>query len=125
MPAQQVSPGLMNTLRALQQREITEYHIYKKIAAGQKNPHNREVLERIAEQELGHYALWKRHTQQDVTPVTSRIWFYYVIAWVFGMTFAIKLMEGVEKRVQVYDQALIDQVPEAREIRLDGLWKDR
>jgi VIT1/CCC1 family predicted Fe2+/Mn2+ transporter len=116
MTAQQVDPGLIDHLRALQQGEITEHYIYKKIASGQKNPHNREVLERIAEQELGHYALWKRYTQKDVAPVTLRIWFYYLIARGFGMTFAIKLMEGVEKRAQGYDQALVDQVPEAREI---------
>jgi VIT1/CCC1 family predicted Fe2+/Mn2+ transporter len=116
MTAQQVDPGLIDHLRALQQGEITEHYIYKKIASGQKNPHNREVLERIAEQELGHYALWKRYTQKDVAPVTLRIWFYYLIARGFGMTFAIKLMEGVEKRAQGYDQALVDRVPEAREI---------
>jgi VIT1/CCC1 family predicted Fe2+/Mn2+ transporter len=116
MTAQQVDSGLIDHLRALQQGEITEHYIYKKIAAGQKNPHNREVLERIAQQELGHYALWKRYTQKDVAPVTLRIWFYYLIARGFGMTFAIKLMEGVEKRAQGYDQALVDRVPEAREI---------
>jgi VIT1/CCC1 family predicted Fe2+/Mn2+ transporter len=116
MTAQQVDSGLIDNLRALQQGEITEHYIYKKIASGQKNPHNREVLERIAEQELGHYAIWKRYTQKDVAPVTLRIWFYYLIARGFGMTFAIKLMEGVEKRAQGYDQALVDRVPEAREI---------
>jgi VIT1/CCC1 family predicted Fe2+/Mn2+ transporter len=116
MTAQQVDSGLIDYLRALQQGEITEHYIYKKIAAGQKNPHNREVLERIAQQELGHYAIWKRYTQKDVAPVTLRIWFYYLIARGFGMTFAIKLMEGVEKRAQGYDQALVDRVPEAREI---------
>ena len=116
MTAQQVDPELIDYLRALQQGEITEHYIYKKIAAGQRNPHNREVLERIAQQELGHYAIWKRYTQKDVAPVTLRIWFYYLIARGFGMTFAIKLMEGVEKRAQGYDQALVDRVPEAREI---------
>jgi VIT1/CCC1 family predicted Fe2+/Mn2+ transporter len=74
------------------------------------------VLERIANQELGHYAIWKQYTRQDVAPSTLRIWFYFLIAWGMGMTFAIKLMEGVEKRSQGYDQGLVDQVPEAREI---------
>ena len=116
MTTHEAGPGLTDTILALQQGEITEHHIYKKIAAAQKDPHNREVLERIAQQELGHYAIWKRYTQQDVAPVTLRIWFYYLIARSFGMTFAIKLMEGVEKRAQGYDVALIDQVPEVRGI---------
>jgi VIT1/CCC1 family predicted Fe2+/Mn2+ transporter len=51
-----------------------------------------------------------------VAPGTLRIWFYYLIARVFGMTFAIKLMEGVERRAQGYDQALVDRIPEIQEI---------
>ncbi len=109
-------PGLTATLLALQKGEITEHHIYLKIAAAQKNPHNREVLERIAQEELGHYAIWKQYTRQDVAPATLRIWFYYLIARVFGMTFAIKLMEGVEKRAQVHDRGLADQIPGSKEI---------
>jgi VIT1/CCC1 family predicted Fe2+/Mn2+ transporter len=104
------------TLLALQQGEITEYHIYTKIAAIQNVAHNREVLDRIAQQERGHYEIWKRYTGRDVAPNTFRIWFYYLVARVFGMTFAIKLMEGVEKRAQGYDQALISRIPETREI---------
>jgi VIT1/CCC1 family predicted Fe2+/Mn2+ transporter len=107
---------IIPTLLRLQQGEITEYHIYKKIAAIQKNTHNRDVLDRIAQEERGHYEIWKRHTHQDIAPNTCRIWFYYLIARVFGMTFAIKLMEGVEKRAQETDQTLVSHIPEAREM---------
>jgi VIT1/CCC1 family predicted Fe2+/Mn2+ transporter len=107
---------LTATLLALQQGEITEYHIYTKIAAIQNVAHNREVLDRIAQQERGHYEIWKRYTGRDVAPDSFRIWFYYLVARVFGMTFAIKLMEGVEKRAQGYDQALVSRIPETREI---------
>ena len=51
-----------------------------------------------------------------MAPLTLRIWFYYLIAQVFGITFAIKLMEGVEKRAQSYDKALIDKIPEIQTI---------
>jgi VIT1/CCC1 family predicted Fe2+/Mn2+ transporter len=109
-------PALIATLLAMQRGEITEHHIYTKIAAAQKDPHNREVLTRIAQDELGHYGIWKRYTHQDAEPNTARIWFYYLIARVFGITFAIKLMEGVEKRAQSYDKALIDKIPEIQTI---------
>lgn len=109
-------PAHIQTLLAMQKGEITEYHIYTRIAEVTADAHNREVLTRIAKDELGHYAIWKRYTQQDVAPDTFRIWFYYLIARVLGMTFAIKLMEGVEKRAQRNDQSLGDQVPEIREI---------
>ncbi len=109
-------PALIATLLAMQRGEITEHHIYEKIAAAQKDSHNREVLNRIAQDELGHYDIWKRYTHQDVAPNTPRIWFYYLIARVLGITFAIKLMEGVEKRAQSYDKGLIDKIPEIRTI---------
>ena len=109
-------PALIATILTLQQGEITEHHIYTKIAAAQKDPHNREVLTRIAGDELGHYGIWKRYTHQDVAPDTPRIWFYYLIARVFGITFAIKLMEGVEKRAQSYDKVLIGKIPEIQTI---------
>jgi VIT1/CCC1 family predicted Fe2+/Mn2+ transporter len=109
-------PALIASMRVMQRGEITEHHIYKKIAAAQKDPRNREVLTRIAQDELGHYGIWKRYTHDDAVPNTPRIWFYYLIARVFGLTFAIKLMEGVEKRAQSYDKALIDKIPEIQTI---------
>ena len=48
-------------------------------------------------------------------PNTARIWFYYLVARVFGITFAIKLMEGVEKRAQSYDKALVGKIPEIQD----------
>ncbi len=109
-------PNLRSTLLALQTAEITEYHIYKKIAAIQMDAHNREILDQIAQQELEHYRIWKKYTDMDVVPDGVRIWFYYLMARLLGMTFAIKLMEGVEKRAQGYDQALISHIPETREM---------
>jgi VIT1/CCC1 family predicted Fe2+/Mn2+ transporter len=35
---------------------------------------------------------------------------------VFGITFAIKLMEGVERRAQSYDTSLVDTIPEIQTI---------
>ena len=43
----------MKTLLIMQRGEITEHYIYKKIAAAQKDPHNREVVNRIAQDDLG------------------------------------------------------------------------
>jgi VIT1/CCC1 family predicted Fe2+/Mn2+ transporter len=118
-------PSLMATLLALQCGEITEHHIYTKIANVQKNAHNQEVLARIAEDELVHYSIWKRYTHQDVAPRTPRIWFYYLIARVFGITFAIKLMEGVERRAQSFDTSLVDSIPEIQTILANEISHER
>jgi VIT1/CCC1 family predicted Fe2+/Mn2+ transporter len=105
-------PSHLATLLAFQCGEITEHHIYSKLAAAEKNPHNREVLARIAGEELAHYGIWKRYTNRDVTPMTPRIWFYYLLARVFGITFAVKLMEGGERRAQSRYNSLALAIPE-------------
>ncbi|MGB8310157.1 MAG: VIT1/CCC1 transporter family protein [Methanoregula sp.] len=96
----------------LQRNEITEHHIYLKIAQVTPDSHNHEILTRIASEELQHYNIWKKYTGRDITPAFIRIWFYYLIARFFGMTFAIQLMEGVEQRAQVNDGELLSSVPE-------------
>ena len=103
-------------LLVMQRGEITEHHIYKKIAAVQKDPHNREVLNHIARDELGHYGIWKHYTGQEVAPGRIRIWFYYLIARILGITFAIKLMEEVERRAQSVDKSLLGKIPEIQTI---------
>jgi vacuolar iron transporter family protein len=112
MPDTVVDKKHLATLLALQKSEITEHHIYSKIAATTRDPHNREVLNRIAAEELVHYGIWKRYTGQDVIPDRLRIWFYYPVARIFGMTFAVKLMEGMEQHAQAVDQSLIAIIPE-------------
>jgi VIT1/CCC1 family predicted Fe2+/Mn2+ transporter len=103
-------------LLAFQKNEITEYHIYTKIAAVTPEPGNRDVLARIAREELGHYHIWRRHTGQDVEPDRVRIFLYYLAARIFGMTFAIRLMEGVEQRAQTVDQSMFTIIPEMPQI---------
>ena len=104
------------TLLNLQQAEITEYRIYQKIAAAITDPHNREILTRIAEQENEHYLIWKKYTGRDVAPDLYRVWYYYLLARILGITFAIKLMEGIEKRAQHVYRELGTIIPEVKEI---------
>lgn len=112
MPEITTNQKNITILLALQKGEITEHLIYTKIAATTPDSHNREVLTRIAGEELAHYGIWKRYTKCDVAPDTLKVWFYYLIARLLGLTFAIKLMEGVEKQAQSADQAIPFTIPE-------------
>jgi VIT1/CCC1 family predicted Fe2+/Mn2+ transporter len=84
-----------------QKNEITEYHIYKKLAKKIEN-NNRAVLEKIADEELYHYNRWKKITNEEVKPSIMKIWFYYLISRIFGFTFGLKLMEHGEADAQEY-----------------------
>ena len=54
-----------------------------------------------------------------MAPDRLSIGYYYLTARIFGMTFAIKLMEGVEKHAQLLDQALIALIPEMPQMLAD------
>jgi VIT1/CCC1 family predicted Fe2+/Mn2+ transporter len=108
----QLTEENLNKISTLQRNEITEHHIYLRIAQVTPDSHNRDVLSRIAAEELTHYTIWKQYTAKEIAPNILRIWFYYFIARLLGLTFAVKLMEGVEQGAQAGDPALLAAIPE-------------
>lgn len=105
--------------RALSQQksEITEHYIYKKLAERVKHKHNARTLRDIADEELRHYNIWKKHTNRDVKPSRLKIWFYYFLSLIFGLTFSIKLMERGERRAQEFYRDVSRRIPDAARIR--------
>ncbi len=83
-----------------QRDEITEFHIYRALAASTREPGNREVLNRIADDEKRHYDQLRQATGTDVRPDRLRLWAYVWIARLCGLTFSIKLMEAGEADAQ-------------------------
>lgn len=83
-----------------QVNEITEHHIYGKLATLQKKEHNRQILKELSAEELGHYHLLKKYTNQNPKPQKFKIWFYVWVARLFGLTFSLKLMEQGEVLAQ-------------------------
>lgn len=116
-----ISAELRRRILVFQENEITEYHIYQRLAAVVKDEENRKVLTTIAQDERRHYEKWKKLTQQDVRPNWSRVWFYYLVSRLLGFTFGIKLMErGEEDAQRSYDQ-LRAELKEAEEIIHDEI----
>lgn len=97
-----------------QQTEITEYHIYKRLAKRINSPENAKILDQIAEDELRHYNGWKKYTNEDVKPRWFFVWFYYLVSLVFGFTFGVKLMEMGEEKAQVNYDSVSKAIPEAK-----------
>ena len=92
--------GLADKLLLFQRNEITEHHIYLRLARQAGDEKNRRILEKIAQDELCHYHEWKMHTGQDVAPGTLTILKYDLISRLLGFTFAVKLMETGEDAAQ-------------------------
>ncbi|QVK17972.1 VIT1/CCC1 transporter family protein [Mycoplasmatota bacterium] len=119
----------------LQKGEITDYIIYKKLARNQKSDHNKEILNNIAEDELNHYHFWEQYTKTKVKPNRFKVFFFFFIARIFGLTFGIKLMERGEVETQeVYNelkdkisgiQQLIDDEEEHEKELIDALDEEK
>jgi VIT1/CCC1 family predicted Fe2+/Mn2+ transporter len=96
-----------------QRNEITEYHIYRRLAAMPNSRENAQVLESIAEDEKRHYELWKGYTGEDARPDWGKVRKYFWISRVFGLTFGTKLMERGEAGAQLTYAALPAEVGHA------------
>ena len=114
-----ISPEIRQQLIFAQREEITEYHIYSKLAEQTKDAENRKVLTQIANDELNHYKLWGAYTNKEVSPSYWEIKKYYWIAKIFGLTFGLKLMEKGEEKAQINYALIATEVPEALEVAED------
>ncbi|MGD1996726.1 MAG: VIT1/CCC1 transporter family protein [Anaerolineae bacterium] len=95
-----ISQETRERLLVYQEDEITEHHVYAKLAKRIESPQNRRILEQIAEDELRHYHTWQEYTHRDVKPNRLKIWKYCLLTRIFGLTFGAKLMERSEQSAQ-------------------------
>ncbi len=102
-----------------QQAEITEYHVYKGLSRLAKDDHNKNTLNKIADDELKHYNIWKKITGQEVQPNKGKVQYYIWLARIFGLSFSLKLMESGEVKAQaVYSEAM-KRYPEVGSIQAE------
>ena len=107
-----ISEKSLQIISQMQQNEIDEYHIYKKIAKNlKKDKENAATLNRIADEEFKHYLTWRSYTHKTKKPRLLKVLWYTIIAKILGFTFAVKLMERGEMRAQYIYKALIYEVP--------------
>jgi VIT1/CCC1 family predicted Fe2+/Mn2+ transporter len=115
----QLSADILKKVLIFQQIEITEYHIYKRLAKRITSPENARILDQIAEDELRHYTGWKQYTKEEIQPRWFFVWFYYLVSIFFGFTFGVKLMEQGEQGVQGNYEAVSGIIPEAAKYRTE------
>ncbi len=117
--AKELDQETVEKILAFQRDEITEYHIYNKLASRTKGVGNKKVLKDIARDEREHYYFWKNYSQESPRAKRWKILFYYWISVIFGLTFGIKLMERGEENAQVTYSKIISIIPEAEKIMIE------
>lgn len=114
-----ISPEIRRQLIFAQREEITEYHIYAKLAEQTLDAENKKVLTQIAADELKHYKIWLAYTNKEVSPSYWEIKKFYWISKIFGLTFGLKLMEKGEESAQINYGLIATEVPEALTVAMD------
>lgn len=114
-----ISEKSMAVIARMQQNELDEHHIYSNIAKQikKKDPKNAETLQRIADEELKHYQIWRTYTHKSIHPRKLRVLWYTLLAKILGFTFAVKLMEKGESGAQDEYAQLAEEIPESTTIR--------
>jgi VIT1/CCC1 family predicted Fe2+/Mn2+ transporter len=106
-------------LAVAQRNEITENLIYTRLSTLVKNAANGELLARIGADELRHYRYWKGFSGRDEAPALGKVRCYVLLARLFGLTFALKLMERGEVGAQAAYARLAAAIPGAKGIAGD------
>ena len=111
-----LSANVQKAINIARRGEITEYHVYNKLADITTHAGNAAVLRKIAQEERVHYDIWSHYFTEPIQPDRLRIWKYYLLARLLGVTFAIKLMEKKEVTAQEHYETITSLVPEAQKI---------
>ncbi|UBM61113.1 VIT1/CCC1 transporter family protein [Candidatus Sulfidibacterium hydrothermale] len=102
-----------------QKAEITEYHVYARLAALCNDEKNKTILLDISNDELRHYQIWKNITGKECKPNKWKVFWYVMLARVFGLSFALKLMESGEIHAQAFYEKAAVEHPEVSRIAQD------
>ena len=106
-------------LRSQLVNELTESEIYRRLAMMQKDDGNREILERIAADESAHAQIISELLGEKGAPrglMVARVVFN---ARIFGLTFALKLMEKGENNAGKVYQSVTGEYPQLARIAED------
>jgi VIT1/CCC1 family predicted Fe2+/Mn2+ transporter len=107
-----VGKSSVAVLLAYQRDELTEHHIYTRLARAVRLPDNRAVLDRIAADELRHSRYWQRYTGREVGPDWPKVWAYVLTGRLLGLTFAVKRMERGEQSAQDNYARMAEMIPD-------------
>jgi vacuolar iron transporter family protein len=112
------TPEQLALLIRFQKLEITGSLVYRRLARREKDPENKKVLNRIAEDEMRHYKAYGSLAGKVAGPYRWQVMKYSLLSFLLGPTFGIKLMEKDEAGAQAAYSRL-SHLPEVPKIIAD------
>jgi len=107
-----------NLLLHFQCNEITEYYVYNRLSRLARGE-NKKIIQKIADDEKRHYQMLYDQTKIEVKPSRWLIFKYIMLSRIFGLTFAIKLMEKGEEIAQATYERVKDSAPPIKVLLAD------
>ncbi|HEY9123160.1 MAG TPA: hypothetical protein PK252_02355 [Bacteroidales bacterium] len=94
-----------------QRNEITDHLIYCRLSNLTKDYSLKELLEKIADDEMKHYSFWKEYTNKDVKPYYFKLfWYGYIMPFV-SKKLALRFMKRLENYAHLeYTANLLNEV---------------
>lgn len=84
----------------IQRSELTDHIVYKQLAGLVKKDEHRQILERISEEEIQHYQVFKGLSSEESQPDKLKVFWFVFISRFLGLNFGLKLMESGEGNAQ-------------------------
>ncbi len=106
--------------------ELTEHLVYGKLAAREKKPENRALLEKLSAQEKTHYAFWESLLPPG-TVIKPRLFGLHgipLLRTIFGITFITKFLETHERGSIAAYEAMLPDLPEPHRTKLRKIIED-
>lgn len=119
MKTKTLSKQIKEIVLQMQESELTEALIYREIAKTTKDQKNRDILNRIADDEERHGKIWQEYTNEEIKINHFKVKWYTFLNRIFGFTFAVRKMELGEIDAQDVYLKIAQEVPEAMDIYKD------
>lgn len=107
-----VKKETLRIIEEMQNNEAAEHVVYNDLARRTAEP-NSGILARIAAEELKHAGLWRKYTGRMPSCHPLKRLYYRLLAFIFGVTFVINLMERNEHKAQEIYRRLAPEVSES------------
>ncbi len=108
--------------------EYVDHCVYLRLSKIEKDGDRKKVLETLAKQEQEHLLFWKSlmggETQKISIFWKIRIYLFILVRYIFGITFAVKLLERNEKKVIERYKALLGELEGKNREKLESIIKD-
>jgi VIT1/CCC1 family predicted Fe2+/Mn2+ transporter len=113
-----VKRSVLRQILSFQKEEVTVGEIYTQIASTIDDPHYRDVLRRIAGEEMEHYRFWKKYTASDIVPDRFQVLVSTLLFRILGYTFTLKFLAS--RHAREVNKEVVDAIPDAETILRKG-----